>query len=167
MGLYLSIPILALAAALQASILPLISLAGGGPDLVFLLVLSWALDTDVRQGAVWAFVGGLMLDLLSVLPVGTHSIPLLMIVFALSGIGGQIYRLGLLLLVGMAAAGTLFQQLTLMTLRLLLGYQVVWVQEFTSIVLPTVFYNLVLIVPVYWLVRRVQRSIGRRGASSQ
>lgn len=157
MGLYLSIPVLALAAVLQASILPQISLAGGGPDLVFLLVLSWAIDSDLRQGVSWAFVGGLMLDLLSSLPVGTHSIPLLVIVVALSGIGGQIYRLGLLLLIGMAVGGTLFQQLTLMTITALLGHRVQWIEDLTSIVLPTVFYNLVLIVPVYWLVRRFQR----------
>lgn len=161
MALYLSIPILAFAAILQASILPLISLAGGGPDLVFLLVLSWSIDTDLRQGVTWAFVGGLMVDLLSALPIGVHSIPLLVIVFALSGIGTQVYRLGLLLLLSVAVGGTLFQQLTLMTLTALLGHQVQWIQEFTSIVLPTMFYNLVLIVPVYWFVRRIQRRVRR------
>jgi rod shape-determining protein MreD len=161
MALYLSIPILAFAAILQASILPLISLAGGGPDLVFLIVLAWAIDSDLRQSASWAFVGGLMLDLLSSLPVGVHSIPLLVIVFALSGVGTQVYRLGLLLLVSVAVGGTLFQQLTLMILTALLGHRVQWVEEFTSIVLPTMFYNLLLIVPTYWLIRRIQRRIRR------
>jgi rod shape-determining protein MreD len=161
MRIYLAIPILALAAALQASILPQISLAGGGPDLVFLLVLSWAIDTDLRQGAAWAFIGGLMLDLLSALPVGTSSIPLLIIVFAISGIGTQIYRLGLLLLVSLALGGTLFQQMMTLILSALLGHNVNWVQDFTSIVVPTMFYNLVLIVPVYWLIRRLQRSFRR------
>lgn len=161
MGIYLAIPILGLAAALQASILPQISLAGGGPDLVFLLVLSWAIDTDLRQGAAWAFIGGFALDLLSALPVGTSSIPLLIIVFAISGIGTQIYRLGLLLLVSMALGGTLFQQVLILVLSALLGHQVNWIQDFTSIVIPTMFYNLVLIVPVYWLIRRLQRRFRR------
>jgi rod shape-determining protein MreD len=161
MGLYLAIPLLSLAVIFQASILPQLDLPGGGPDLVFLLVLSWAIDSELRQGVAWAFVGGIMLDLLSALPVGTHSIPLLVIVFALSGVGGQIYRLGLLLLIAMAVGGTLFQQLTLMTITALLGHRVMWLQEFTSIVLPTVFYNLILIVPVYWTVRRIQRRLNR------
>ena len=161
MGIYLAIPILALAAALQASILPQISLTGGGPDLVFLLVLSWAIDTDLRQGAAWAFIGGLALDLLSSLPIGTSSIPLLIIVFAISGIGTQIYRLGLLLLVSLALGGTLFQQMMTLILSALLGHNVNWVQDFTSIVVPTMFYNLVLIVPAYWLIRRLQRGFRR------
>ncbi len=162
MGIYLALPILALAAILQATLLPQISLAGGGPDLVFLLVLSWAIDTDLRQGAAWAFIGGVLVDLLSTLPVGTTSIPLLLIVFALSGVGTQIYRLGLLLLVTMTLVGTLFHQVLLLVLTALLGYPVNWIQDFTSIVIPTMFYNLLLIVPVYLLVRRVQRGLGRR-----
>lgn len=154
---YLSIPILAFAAILQATLLPQISLTGGGPDLVFLLVLSWAIDTDLIKGVTWAFVGGIMLDLMSAMPLGTSSIPLLVLVFAISGIGGQIYRLGLGLLLSMAVGGTLFQQITLMTLSMLLGYSVNWSQELTSIVIPTMFYNLILIVPTYWLVRSIQR----------
>lgn len=159
MGNFLSVPILALAAALQASILPLISLQGGGPNLVLLIVLAWSINTNLRQGILWAFVGGMMLDLLSALPVGTSSIPLLILVFAVSGLGQQVYRIGFLLLAGLTVSGTVLQQFTQMVLMIMLGYRVLFVQNITYIVVPTMIYNLLLILPVYLFVRRIQRRV--------
>ncbi len=159
MGNYLSIPLLGLAATIQAGLLPLLSLQGGGPNLVFLLVLSWAINADLATGIVWAFIGGIMLDLLSALPLGTSCIALLVLVFAISGIGRQMYGLGLPTLAALTVAGTAVQQITQMVLMIILGYRVSFVQDLTYVVLPTMFYNLVLVLPVYWFTRRMQRRI--------
>ena len=64
MGNFLSIPLLGVAAALQASLMPQIRLLGGEPDLVFLLVIAWAINRELEDGVIWAFVGGILLDLL-------------------------------------------------------------------------------------------------------
>jgi rod shape-determining protein MreD len=159
MASYISVPILALAAALQATILQLIGLQGGGPNLVLLIVLSWSINSSLRQGVIWAFVGGTMLDLLSALPLGTSSIPLLILVFAVGGLGQQVYNIGILWLGGLTAGGTLLQQLTQMVLMIMLGYHVLFVQNITYIVIPTMIYNLILILPVYWFMRRIQRRV--------
>jgi rod shape-determining protein MreD len=155
MGNYLSLPILALAAALQAGFLPHFS-SGGLPDLVFLLVVAWALNTDLQDGVIWALVGGILLDLFSALPLGVSSIPLLVIVFVISGLGQRFFQLGGLVLFGVTLVGTLFQQLVLMLLLAVLGHQVNWLFDLVTFVLPTVLYNLILVVPIYALVRRVQ-----------
>jgi hypothetical protein len=47
---YLSIPILAAAAILDTAVMPEFRLGGGRPDLVFMLVVSWALLADLRGG---------------------------------------------------------------------------------------------------------------------
>ena len=88
MGRYLSIVLLGVAAALSASLLPQVlsvvrALAGdalpwlqntrGQLSLVMLLVLCWSLRAPLSEALTWALVGGLALDLLSVLPLGATS----------------------------------------------------------------------------------------------
>jgi len=157
MGKFLSLPILLIAAALQASFVPQIRLLGGGPDLVFLLVIAWSINAELDDSIVWAFVGGIAQDLLSAAPTGTSVLGMLIIIFAVSGLGRQVYRIGIVILVGLVLGGTLLQQVIEMVIIWLVGFEVNWLVDFAYIVAPTMFYNLLLILPVYWFVRRIQR----------
>lgn len=159
MGRFLSVPFLIIAAALQASFVPQIRLLGGGPDLVFLLVVAWSINSELEEGVVWAFVGGIAQDLLSAAPSGSSVMGLLVLVFAISGLGRQVYRIGIATLIGLVLAGTLAQQIILMIILALSGFRVEWLTDFSYVVAPTIFYNLILIWPVYWFVRVVQRRI--------
>lgn len=162
MGSYLSLPVLALAAVLQASITPQFSLLGGRPDLVFLVVLAWSLNAPLEQGVVWAFVGGILQDLMSAAPTGISVIGMVLIVFALDAFRQQVYRVGVVTIMWAVLAGTLFQQILLMVLLLLTGFQVSLVGNLGYVVLPTVFYNFVLMFPVYFVTRRVQKRVEGR-----
>lgn len=161
MGSFLSLPILAVAAALQASLMPQIRLLGGSPDLTFLLVLSWSINADLDESVVWAFAGGIMQDLLSAAPTGLSVVGLLLTVFAVSGLGQQFYRIGFMMLVGLVLAGTLVQQIVTMLLLTVSGFTVDWATSLAYVTAPTIFYNLALIWPTYWFVRRLQRQISR------
>lgn len=162
MGSTLSLPILALAAVLQASILPQFSILGGRPDLVLLLVVSWALNAPLAEGVVWAFVGGVMQDLLSAAPTGTSVIGLVLIVFALDLFRQQVYRVGLLTLIWTALAGTLVQQVIVMIVLTLSGFNIPLLNNFGYVVLPTMFYNFIVIFPVYFVARRIQKRVAGR-----
>lgn len=166
MGRFLSLPILALAAALQASLMPQIRLLGGAPDLVFLLVLAWSIHAELEEGVIWAFAGGIMQDLLSAAPTGTSVLGLLLLVFAISGLGQQVYRIGFALMTGLVLAGTLMQQIVVMLVLSASGFRIEWLTSITYVTAPTMFYNLVLIWPTYWFVRRLQRRISRDGRYS-
>lgn len=162
MGSTLSLPILALAAVLQASIVPQFSILGGRPDLVFLLVVSWALNAPLAEGIVWAFVGGILQDLMSAAPTGTSVIGLVLIVFALDIFRQQVYRIGLVTLMWTALAGTLVHQVAVMVVLSLSGFEILFVSSFGYVVLPTMFYNFVVLFPVYFVTRRIQkRVVGR------
>ena len=52
MSVFFSIPIFALAAVLNATVMPEFRLGGGAPDLVFLLVVCWALLSDYERAGV-------------------------------------------------------------------------------------------------------------------
>lgn len=166
MGSYLSIPVLALLAVLQATVVPQIRILGGGPDLVFLCVLSWSVDAPLEESVIWAFVGGIAQDLLSAAPTGTSSIGMLLLIFAINEYNRQVYRIGFIGLVVIVLFGTLLQQIVIMVILAVNGFQIDWVSDFGYVVLPTMVYNLAFIWPIYWLIRRVQRRIvGKRRMS--
>ena len=166
MGTFVAVPMLTLAAILQATLIPQIRLLGGGPDLVYLIVLTWAINAKLESGVLWAFIGGIIVDLLSNTPTGTTTFGMLLTVFAISGLGQQVYRIGPVLLIGLVIFGTLVQQLVMMTVLTFTGFRVDWVLSLGYVVAPTILYNLALVWPVYWLVRRLQRGLAQRGAQS-
>lgn len=173
MGNFLSVILLPLAAILQASLIPQFFPDGGGPNLVFLVVLSWSFNaTFLGQSIIWALLGGILLDLFSVAPVGISSVPMVMIVFFSSGVGLQLYRFGLLWLIALTTVTTLVQEISVLLLIDLSealgfipstrGFSPTLIEDFSTVVLPTLFYNLIWIIPVYVIVRRIQRRVQRR-----
>jgi rod shape-determining protein MreD len=171
MGGFLSVPILLIAAVLQASLIPRLDLPGGGPNLTYVCVLAWSLNAPVAQAAIWAFLGGLFHDILSAVPLGTSSLGLVLLIYFISGLGTQVYRLGLLLLIFMSVFGTLafeFGRVVLIDLFHLIGFiysttpvQITWGADLTTTVFPTMVYNFVLVLPVYMLLRVLQRRLPR------
>ncbi len=159
MGNFLSFPILIIAAVLQATFMPQIRLLGGSPDLVYLIVLSWSINATLDSSVLWAFVGGISLDLLSYAPLGTSTLGIVITVFIISGIGGQVYRIGFVLLIGSVLIGSFFQQISIMIILTITGYSVDWGLSLGYVVAPTIFYNLVFVLPIYWIIRRIQRRV--------
>lgn len=162
MGAILSLPILALAATLQSTVAAQIQILGGRPDLVFLLVLAWSIHARLEESVTWAFVGGVMQDLLSATPLGTSSLGMVLLVFGVDLLKQQVYRVGLLMLGGLVIGGTLLQQLVHVAVLLVAGYRITLI-DIAYVVFPTMLYNLVFIWPLYWFVRRAQRRIGVGG----
>ena len=77
---------MALAALLQSTALTRLAIGGVKPDLVLLLVIVGTLLYGARVGIVWAFVGGLFLDIFSGGPMGSSSLAL-MAAAAIAGVG--------------------------------------------------------------------------------
>jgi len=163
MSRWLSIPILAAAVLLQATFVPQVRILGGGPDLVFLFVLAWSVHAPLDTCVVWAFVGGIMQDLLSAAPTGASVPGLVLLVFGMHQLKRQGYDISLVMLAGLALAGTLLQQIMLMIVLALSGFTVYPAENFSYIVVPTMAYNLVAIWPIYWFVRRIQKRYTRDG----
>ncbi|RMG86013.1 MAG: rod shape-determining protein MreD [Chloroflexi bacterium] len=160
MSLTYVIILMGLAAVAEASVLPQIRIGQGQPDLVFLLVLSWAANNELEEGVNWAFIGGIAKDLLSAAPLGTSTLGYLLVVFGISGLGRQVYRMGLLLLIGLVIVGTLIQQVVSIVVLAIAGEPVNLLQGIQQVVLPTLLYNLIFIWPVYGFIRLIQNWLG-------
>lgn len=157
MGTYWSLPLVALAVIVQATILPQIRILGGQPDLIFLMALSWSINGRLEQNVMWAFVGGITQDLMSAAPVGTSTLGMVFLVFGIEAIRQQVYHIGFLLAVALVIGGTILQKVAFMVVLAVSGYTVYPLENFTYVIVPTIAYNLLFAAPVYWVMRRIQR----------
>lgn len=174
MGRYISIPILGFAAALSSSIIPqfigfVLALLGsitpildnsrGQLSLVLLLVIAWAIHADLTEGFVWAFVGGIAIDLLSILPIGASSFALVLIVFAINTISNQIYRINVVMIIAITLVSTVFMQFATYQILVLLGNSYNLLALIRLVLIPTLIYNAIAILPVYGVMRIIQRRL--------
>ena len=145
----LGLVLLAVGAVVQAQVLPIVlpPLVGADlrPHLLVLLVVAVTLVEGVREGAVWAFMGGLLLDLMSpVTPMGTNALCLLFVAL-LTSLGLYIpLRVSLIMPLVMTALATLFYYLLLMSIRALFGVSMDWSATLLLLALPTAAINAVL-----------------------
>ena len=154
MSLQIGFPLMLAAALLQAIILPRLRMYGGQPDLVAIIVLAWAILDHKQEGMVWAFVGGLCLDLLSGVPLGISSLVLVPIAFLVSLTEAQVYRTNVLLPLLLAGGGTLAYHVGyLFAIRFIVGMSVAWLQILWYVTLPSLLFDMVVILPVLWVLR--------------
>jgi rod shape-determining protein MreD len=70
------------AALFDTSIAPYLQIGGAQPDLVLVLAVIWTVVVGFEGGLMWAFVGGLAIDLLAPRPLGSTAFVMLLTVGA-------------------------------------------------------------------------------------
>lgn len=66
------------AALLELTVTPHLAVGGARPHLVLVLGVIWTVAAGAESGLVWAFVGGLTLDILGERPLGSSAFALLL-----------------------------------------------------------------------------------------
>lgn len=154
---YVTLPLLTCAAILQTTLLSQIDVLGAQPNLMLLLVVLWSLVRGVDEGLLWAFLGGLIVDVLSGGPMAGTAIALLAAAY-LAGqslgeqVGSQVVRAMLL-----TVLGTAMYHLALLIVLDWTGHTVDWAFSLTRVTGPSVALNMVLapfvLQPLNWLDR--------------
>ncbi len=165
MSRYFSLPLLLVAVVIQATIVPELRVAEGGPDFVLLLVLSWMLLAGMEEGVVWAILGGVMQDLITGIPLGTTALALVIVSSAANLVAGEVAPGNLIYPPIIAAAGTALYHGVLIALFSLIGRPVEWGHTLLYVTLPTVVFNMVLSVPVFRVMGRVFKATRPRHVS--
>lgn len=164
MSLYFGIPILLAAAVMQSVVIERISILGGRPDFVLLVVVTWSIIRGADEGALWGFVGGIFCDLLSGSGLGLWTLSLTAVGLLVGqpwvhALGPTVIRLAL-----MSAVGTLFGHMLLMLAMVLFGHAVAIGRAFQTVAGPAAFLNLLLSPFVFtflvWFHRRSRRNLG-------
>ena len=174
MGRYLSIVVLGLSAALSASIIPqaitfLVSLLGnflpmveqtrGQLSLVMLFVLCWSLRADLTESLIWALIGGLAVDLLSILPLGATSAVFIVFAFLVNSVARQLFRIRIMFLLAVTPAATIVLMLYTTGALALTGLNYDFLTMLRLVLIPSLLFNLAAVIPVYALVRLMQRRL--------
>lgn len=157
---YLGLPLLILLTVVQASILSRFPVLGVVAPLVFLSALAWGLLRGLESGLIWAFIGGFLIDLFSTSPLGASFLAMgaaIGVVILLQS-GLPLNRI-LVPLVLVIVATPLYLLLYAILLRIT-GYLSGW--QPLAVVLPTLLVSVVTMLPVYWLLYALQRSLSPR-----
>jgi rod shape-determining protein MreD len=172
-AVYTMLPLLGFMAIIQTTVGPRLAIANVQPDLVLLVVLISTLLFGNREGILWAFAGGLWLDLLSGGPMGASSLAL-MVAALLAGVGhNRLFRSNLVVPSLATLLGTMGYSLTY--LGILTGIRVfiqndslaltldrLLLPSLERLVLPAMFYNTALMLLLTPFLNRMpeQRDVG-------
>ena len=143
------------AAMLQIVIVSSLLIGGGAPDFLLVVVVALGLLRGSVPGAVSGFLGGLVVDIVTLDTLGISSLVLTLVGFwagRYAETTGRDRRLAPLIAVGSI---TLLAAAFGLVLHYLLGEEVVVRHVLVTALAPTFVLNLVLALPVYWLVRAI------------
>lgn len=161
---YLMVPLLLFVCLVQSTAATRLQIGGVKPDLVLLLVLIGTLLYGGRPGIVWAFVGGLGLDVFSGGPLGASSLALMAAALVASLGHRPLSRFNILVPLGAAALGTLTYAGVYLALLAVLNAAgwfaraLSFMDTMRYIVLPAMLYNTALMLLALPLLNRMPES---------
>lgn len=150
-------PILALAVILQSAIVSRISLLSGYADLVLIVVIAWALQERVETAWHWAILAGSMYAVVTGLPWAIPLAGFLAAVLIARGLQKRIWQAPLIAMFTVTFLASLFSHLLSYTVINLLGASMPFGDSFSLVTLPSMLLNLLLAIPVFWLMRDLAR----------
>ncbi|MGD8473874.1 MAG: rod shape-determining protein MreD [Anaerolineae bacterium] len=161
MTIYLVVPLLAVVAILQSTLVSHFRIWGIFADLPLLVVVSWGMLRGSREGLIWGFVAGLMLDIFSGAPFGAATFGL-MAVGLLSGLGkSTVFQSRIVLPMLAVLLATVIYDIIFLIVVWISGYPVAWLDSLFRLVFPSAVLNTVLtpviIVIMAWLNARFGR----------
>ncbi len=152
-----AIPVLILTFILQTAIFSRINLLAGAADLALLVLVSWALQEQVRSAWHWAGLAALMAAFLSGLPPYVYLLSYLMAVALARFLLRQVWQMPLLALFTVIFFSTLLSNLVSYLALWVTGVNIPLEDALAQVILPALFLNLLFILPVHSLLRDLAR----------
>lgn len=147
-----AIPVLLLTIILQTAIASRIILLSGNADLVLLVVVAWALQERVRAAWIWAVAAGLVVGMVSGVPLYIYLVGYLSVVVMARLMVHRIWQAPLLVMFGVSLIGTLELLMLTFFQRTLFDSPLSLSTALSQVVLPTILLNLLLAIPVHALI---------------
>ena len=151
----LALPVLLLALMIQVGIISRINLLSGSADLFLAILVSYSLQPKVKSAWFWAVVSGLLVGYVSGLPWYIIMAGYLLIIGISHLLQQGIWKSILLEVFIVLLVGTMITHLLSIGYLLVIGSEVNFVDMLSLVTLPSILLNLVLAVPVYFLIRDI------------
>ncbi len=144
-----------LAAYLVQSVLgPYLAIAGVVPDVVLAVAVACGLLFGWQVGLAVGFGGGLLIDLTIGQLIGSHALAGGLVGFVAGLVEERVFKDNLLLPLAGGVVGSLLGQTVVLVCLLIFGRSIS-LAEFGSKLLPSVIYDTVLCMLVYWRIFRL------------
>jgi hypothetical protein len=150
-------PILALAVIIQSAVISRTALLSGFADLPLVIVIAWAIQENVTTGWHWALLGGLMTAFVSGIPWIVPLGGFLAAVALARMIQRRIWQAPMLAVLGVTFIASLFSHLLSFVVLSVFQSPLPFSDTFSLITLPSVLLNMLLAIPVFWLMRDLAR----------
>lgn len=150
-------PILALAVILQSAIVSRISLLSGYADLVLIILIGWALQEGVKTAWHWAVLAGAMTAIVTGLPWGVPLVGYLLAVLIAQTLQKRTWNAPLIAVFTVTFLASLVSYLLSFIFLNLVGASLSFGEAFSLVILPSMLLNLMLAVPIFWLMRDLAR----------
>ncbi|MGH2459908.1 MAG: rod shape-determining protein MreD [Chloroflexota bacterium] len=157
MRLIARIVVLVGAAVAQSTVLAHLTVAGVKVDLVLLLVVAWSIRRGVEEGIVWALIGGLAVDLLSMGPVGTSIVGFGIAAIVAGSLGPTLRQVSVLLPLILTPLASIIAMLASAVVMAAFGWPMPWPATVALIVLPAAVLDSVAMILVYPIVSAADR----------
>jgi rod shape-determining protein MreD len=161
---YIGSLLLFIAGLLQSVVLPQVLPLQARPQFVVLLVIAVCLVESLYDAAIWGFIGGIMLDLMTapMYPVGSNALILVLVALLVSMARANPFHNRLVLPLLAAFGGTLFYIMMSMALRFALGNEVAFVENIVWVAIPSAILNTILMPLAYSTLLWLSVHVGRR-----
>ena len=121
------------------------------------MVIAWTFLRGLREGLIWALIGGLSLDILSGAPFGLFSLTMLIMALVTSLFHGRLFGSSIILPLGLTfPVSLLFNGMALLLLNLL-DRPIIWNDAFSYVLVPAAIFNtatMLFIFPLLYLLNR-------------
>ncbi|MEI7743680.1 MAG: rod shape-determining protein MreD [Chloroflexota bacterium] len=131
------------AALAEFTIVPYLKIGDAVPHPALVIGVTWVIAGRLEAGLVWAFVGGITLDILGQRPLGSSAFSLLLAIGLASLVGGAMRRVRILApIVAVAVASPVYSMVLLVVTSILTG--AAFSTAVLDVVLPSAAYDTVL-----------------------
>ena len=153
MAILIAFPLFIILVILQAGIVSRINFLQSSADMLLLVILSWSIQERVKTAWHWAIIGGLIASSATNLPF--YTLPA--VYSAISGLGlllkQRIWKAPLIAMFSGTILGTVILYTVSYTVVSLGGVMIPLMETINFVLLPGILLNLLLALPVYYLVR--------------
>ena len=137
---------------IQSTALPHLAVVGVKVDLVVLLVIACSIRRGIEFGLVWAVIGGLALDVLSVGPFGANVVGCTVAALVAGSFGPTLRRASALLPLALTPLASILATLATAVAMALIGWPILWPQTVALVVLPSALLDSLAMFLVYPIV---------------
>ena len=146
---------------LQSTTSEYIEILGVVPNLTIIIIVSFAVLRLEVEGAIVGFFAGLLQDLFFGNVIGLNAFLYMLIGYMCGKPFKDFYKENYLLPVFLVSGGTFFYNFSYYILNFFFRGRIVFLQYLRLIILPEIFYNIILTLPIYGIIYFINTKLER------